>query len=90
MDWLFRGFMFGIGAAVAVSFVVALLTHNLSGRFDATDDAANHKRSGLGIMRDHGTGREYLVSPFGAITPRLPADPAGAPPRQQQQAGGKG
>lgn len=35
---------------------------------DATD---GEHRSGLGLRTDHGTGCQYLVTPWGGITPRL-------------------
>lgn len=38
---------------------------------DATD---GKERSGLGLRTDAGTGCQYLVSPWGGITPRLDKD----------------
>lgn len=57
-----------MGAAVAL----ALLTGGLNGKRDDTDGPK--ERSGVTLVRDHGTGREYLMSPLGHLTPRLPAE----------------
>ena len=38
---------------------------------DNTDLDADH-RSGVRIVTDYGTSRQYLVTPQGGITPRLP------------------
>lgn len=39
--------------------------------FDSTD--APPLRSGMRLYTDHGTGCEYLGTPFGGLTPRLNA-----------------
>lgn len=53
---------------VIAYFVVALI--GSCSQRDATD-RADGERSGLGLRTDHGTGCQYLVAPFGGITPRV-------------------
>lgn len=57
---------------ILVFFVVYLLTHWNWGKRDDTDSAT--ERSGLVLYTDHGTGVQYVGTPFGAVTPRLGKD----------------
>jgi hypothetical protein len=67
------GFTFGLGFGLALILVLGLSTMGLRmfGR-DETDPPKG--RSGLAVLTDAGTGRQYLMSPLGALTPRLSAD----------------
>lgn len=66
-------FKCGVGFGLGLLLVVALQTlgFRIFAR-DATDPPGG--RSGMAVLRDHGTGREYLMSPTGSLTPRLPSD----------------
>jgi len=64
------GYLFGLGFAFACILVLGLATTGLHMfKSDTTDPKGGH--SGLTVLTDAGTGREYLMSPTGFLTPRL-------------------
>lgn len=70
----FLAIMFGIPCGVALTAALNYgFKRALWPDLDDTDKGLG-ERSGLLIVKDHGTGREYLVTVFGGITPRLPKE----------------
>lgn len=55
---------------VFIVFAINAAANYLGRATDSTDRDAFH-RSGVHIVTDHKTGREYLITPEGGITPRL-------------------
>lgn len=66
-----------IAAGVAIGAFIGqgldMLIHHGGWHRDATDEPGKGKRSGLIVLRDYGTGVEYVASHFG-MCPRLSAD----------------
>lgn len=60
-----------VGWWVVIAYFVVSAIGSCSPR-DATDNPSG-ERSGMGLRTDHGTGCQYLVTPFGGITPRVDA-----------------
>ena len=74
INHMLAGFLFVMGAFLAVCVIVLLLTL-VSGTADKdSTDKPNGGRSGLRLSVDHQTGCNYLVAPGGGITPRLSRD----------------
>ena len=55
----------GVALGVIVSRILDIMIHHGGVHRDATDEPGNGKRSGLLILRDYGTGVEYVCSHFG-------------------------
>ena len=65
------GFCLLVWSGVGI-YVLAHMMHYYHGFGDRDDTDTETKRSGVALVTDYGTGRQYLMTFWGGLTPRLP------------------